>query len=162
MRQQTASHSAEETKQAGRSLARRVQPGDVVLLEGPLGSGKTTFVQGIAEGLGAETLAPSPSFVIVNEYALGSGHEAGGSRPTASVLRHIDLYRLTDSTVDLERIGLQELVADKAAITVIEWADRMPAEALRGGGSASRHLFRVRFRHGQTENERILDVEGDL
>lgn len=146
------SHSGDETRAAGRTLAQRLQSGDVVLLTGPLGSGKTTFAQGIAEGLGAETTATSPSFVIVNEYAIGSGH---------SVLRHIDLYRLSDPAVDVDRIGLTELMNDPSAITVIEWADKMPTGTLPEGGSAPGRTRRVRFRHGQDENERVLDVESN-
>mgnify|MGYP001583795348 CR=1 FL=1 len=146
--------SAEETRAAGRAFSRQLQPGDVVLLEGPLGSGKTLFVQGIAEGLGASIPATSPSFILMQEYTLG------GDR----VLRHLDLYRLRDPRVDLDRLGLPELLMDQAAITVIEWADRLPAEVLparrsfnEGGAKGSRRI-RVRFGHGQRENERTLDV----
>lgn len=169
-------HSADETRAAGKELAARLQPGDVVLLEGPLGSGKTTFVQGIAEGLGAQAPATSPSFVIVNEYAIGGrglgvgSRDAGGElrsrsptpdtlHPTPFVLRHIDLYRLPDPTVDIDRIGFPELLNDPAAVTVVEWADRMPAEAFGEGGSAQRRIFRVRFGHGRSEGERTIDIE---
>lgn len=166
------SRSAEETHTAGRELARRLNPGDLVLLEGPLGSGKTTFIQGIAESLGAAASVTSPSFVLVHEYPVGKRRQAGGRRterdsipspssllPPASVVRHIDLYRLPDPAVDLDRIGLSELLADPAAITVVEWADRMPAGALRGGRSARRRIFRVRFGHGRSEGERTIDIE---
>lgn len=176
-------YSPDETRAAGRAFAKTLKLGDVVLLEGPLGSGKTTFVQGVAEGLGAREAATSPSFVIVNEYTFGSGQQAVGSRdtelttaygplPTTLVLRHIDLYRLPlpraasrglpravsrgDPVIDLDRIGLPELLNDPQAITVIEWADRLPA-GLVGSGA---RVFRVRLHHGQRENERKLDIEG--
>jgi tRNA A37 threonylcarbamoyladenosine biosynthesis protein TsaE len=81
-------------------------------------------------------------------------------------LRHIDLYRLPDPTVDLDRIGRDELVRDPRAITVVEWADRLPPEALAKGGRlppevlrAARRRIRVRLAHGTRESERILDIE---
>lgn len=172
-------HSPEETRAAGQTFARELRPGDIVLLEGPLGSGKTTFVQGIAEGLGASESATSPSFVIVKEYALGNSEQGAGNSttvhsalPTAQALRHIDLYRLDlpravlrgDSAADLERIGLAELLADPAAITVIEWADRMPAEALpvrrsfNEGGAKAGRLLRVHFTHGKKPTERVIET----
>ncbi|TSC72274.1 MAG: UPF0079 ATP-binding protein [Parcubacteria group bacterium Gr01-1014_38] len=137
--------SPAETRAAGQAFARQLQAGDVVLLEGPLGSGKTLFVQGIAEGLGASALVTSPSFVLLQEYPLSAER----------VLRHLDLYRLHDPTVDLDRLGLPELLADPQAITVVEWADRMPVEAL---AKESRRVH-VRFEHGQRENERTLDID---
>lgn len=154
------SRSAEETRAAGRDLARGLTAGDVVLLEGPLGSGKTTFVQGIAEGLGARALATSPSFVIVNEYGLGRRKEAAGV-PSPSALRHIDLYRLPlpraesrgDPTVDLDRIGLPELLNDPEAITVVEWADRLPRTLL-----PSRRRVRVRLLHQASAESRDIEV----
>ncbi len=157
-------HSAEETKAAGRELAARLRPGDLVLLEGPLGSGKTTFVQGIAEGLGAVIPATSPSFVIVNEYSLARSQAHALAR---SVLRHVDLYRLSDPTVDLDRIGLPELLADPSAITVVEWAERLPpsvpAEAQRataGAFATARSIVRVRLDHAGDAEARALTVAG--
>lgn len=166
------SRSAEETRAAGRRVAARVRPGDRVLLTGPLGSGKTTFVQGVAEGLGATVLATSPSFVVVHEYAIGS------RKP--SLLRHIDLYRLPDPAVDVDRVGLPELFSDREAITVIEWAEKLPTGLLAtllsasksetqsakagaagvGGPDAGRSI-RVQFEYGEQEGVRIIHVSGD-
>lgn len=157
--------SAEETTAAGRELAATLRAGDLVLLEGPLGSGKTTFVQGIAQGLGALGPVISPSFVLVNEYHVGNRQQGEGRRlpppdsqlATQKLLRHLDLYRLPDPAVDLDRIGFPELLNDPSAITVIEWADRIPAEAFGGGGPAGR-TFHVRFGHGTTEGERTIEI----
>lgn len=134
--------SAEETRAAGRAFARQLQPGDIVLLEGPLGSGKTLFVQGIAEGFGAALPVTSPSFVLLQEYPLGAGR----------VLRHLDLYRISDPAVDLDRMGLSELLDDPQAITVVEWADRLPKDLLRSDIRA----LRVRIAHGEKDDERII------
>ncbi|TSC64024.1 MAG: UPF0079 ATP-binding protein [Parcubacteria group bacterium Gr01-1014_106] len=137
-------HTPGETRAAGKAFARRLKPGDIVLLEGPLGSGKTTFVQGMAEELGGTVFATSPSFTLLHEYLLaGQG-----------VLRHLDLYRLTDPAVDLDRIGLSELLEDPRAITVIEWADRLP----KGMLSSAVRVARVRITHGKEPAERVIET----
>lgn len=108
-RQATASE--EETSRAGESLAGELRRGDVVLLYGQLGAGKTAFVRGLAGGLGA---APhdvsSPTFTLIQEYA--------GSDTT---LYHVDLYRLEPREVD--DLGLEELISGDD-IVAIEWAER--------------------------------------
>jgi len=87
----------------------------VVCLYGELGSGKTTFVQGVAKGLGIDTRLLSPTFIIVRRYPLKSG---------ISFFYHIDLYR-TKSVSDLEGLGLREIFSDPHAVICIEWAQRL-------------------------------------
>jgi tRNA threonylcarbamoyladenosine biosynthesis protein TsaE len=95
----------------GESLARTLRPGDVVLLYGDLGAGKTAFVRGMARGVGANPDdVTSPTFTIVQEYA--------GSTFT---LYHVDLYRLEPAEID--DLGLEDLVAGEGVVA-IEWADR--------------------------------------
>ena len=103
------SRSVADTYQAGRQLAAMLRPGDVVLLVGELGSGKTALASGIGEGLGIEELVTSPSFVIVKRYD-------GGFTP----LVHADVYRLR-STGEFEDLDL--LSASQDAILVVEWGD---------------------------------------
>ena len=114
-----SSKSEEETIAAGREMARELAAGDVVLLEGQLGAGKTAFARGIAEGLGYDGAAvSSPTFTIVQEYR--------GRIP----MQHVDLYRLSPQEVD--DLGLDEL--GEAAVLVIEWPDRWasrPANAIQ-------------------------------
>jgi tRNA threonylcarbamoyladenosine biosynthesis protein TsaE len=101
----------EETSDAGESLGRRVRPGDVVLLFGDLGAGKTAFVRGLARGVGADPEeVSSPTFTIVQEYA-----------GTSATLYHVDLYRLEPDEID--DLGLEDLVAGEG-IVAIEWAER--------------------------------------
>jgi tRNA threonylcarbamoyladenosine biosynthesis protein TsaE len=101
----------EETTKAGASLGAELQPGDVVLLYGQLGAGKTAFVRGLAAGLGAPPEeVSSPTFTLVQEYA--------GRRVT---LYHVDLYRLDPKEV--QDLGLEELVSGDG-IVAIEWAER--------------------------------------
>jgi tRNA threonylcarbamoyladenosine biosynthesis protein TsaE len=105
-------HSESETSAAGRDLAARLGPGDVVLLHGDLGTGKTAFVRGLAEGLGIDPdEVSSPTFTIIQQYG-------GGRVP----LLHVDLYRLEPKEVD--DLGLDEL--GEGAVVAIEWAERLP------------------------------------
>ena len=109
--QVTDSESATGT--VGEQFARSLKSGDVVLLYGDLGAGKTAFVRGMARGLGANPEdVSSPTFTIVQEY------------PASSVtLYHVDLYRLEPA--EIEDLGLDELVFGDG-IVAIEWADRWP------------------------------------
>jgi tRNA threonylcarbamoyladenosine biosynthesis protein TsaE len=102
--------SPEDTQRLGEELGRQAQPGDVFLLSGELGAGKTCLTQGIAWGLEIEGYATSPSFVIMNQYR--------GRLP----MYHIDLYRLEDidEVIDL---GLDDYLYGNG-VCVVEWADR--------------------------------------
>lgn len=104
------SRSLADTYQAGRQLAGMLRPGDVLLLVGELGSGKTALVSGIAEGLGIEEHVTSPTFVIVKRYDDGF-----------TPLVHADVYRLA-TTGEFEDLDLLSASAD--AILVVEWGDR--------------------------------------
>lgn len=112
------SHSTAQTQRLGAKLGSLVAPGDVILLEGPLGSGKTMLTQGIAEGLGITDYITSPSFTLINEYRL---RDSGGRLP----LYHIDLYRLGDAAKEGVAMGMEEYIYGDG-LCVIEWADRAP------------------------------------
>ena len=112
------STSEEETAAAARTLANDLQAGDVLLLSGTLGAGKTAFVRGLAEGLGIDPLeVSSPTFTLVHEYR--------GGRLT---LYHVDLYRLERAATD--DLGLDELGV-RDGVLAIEWPDRL-THALAG------------------------------
>jgi tRNA threonylcarbamoyladenosine biosynthesis protein TsaE len=106
-------HSSEETVALGRELARQLQPPCVVLLEGALGSGKTTLVKGIVAGLGAadEGDVTSPSFTLVHEY--------GGERR----VYHVDLYRI-EAAEELSTLGLDDLIGQQSVV-LIEWGEKL-------------------------------------
>src|SRR3982751_4403393 len=110
--------SEEETSAAGEDFAARIHAGDVVLLHGDLGAGKTAFVRGLARGIGASADdVSSPTFTIVQEYR---------GRVT---LYHVDLYRL--APVEVAELGLDEMFAGNGVVAV-EWAERWldaPADA---------------------------------
>lgn len=112
------SRSAEQTQRLGARLGTLLQGGDVICLEGPLGSGKTCLTQGIGRGWGAREQLVSPSYVLVREY----------SRPENQVtLFHVDLYRISDPE-EAWGLGVDEFLGSEHAVTVIEWAGR--AESL--------------------------------
>jgi tRNA threonylcarbamoyladenosine biosynthesis protein TsaE len=106
----------EETEAEGERIGRELGPGDLLLLVGPLGAGKTTFVRGLARGIGSDDLVASPTFVLVRNYH--------GRLPLA----HVDLYRL-DHAPELRDLGLDELL-DQGAV-VVEWGDRLEAPNAR-------------------------------
>jgi tRNA threonylcarbamoyladenosine biosynthesis protein TsaE len=111
-----SSGTVAETESLGESLAPLLAPGDVIGLEGPLGSGKTRFVTGLARGLGVGARVRSPSFTLVNEY------------PGSLTLFHLDFYRLAGG--EDVALGLDEML-DRGALAV-EWGDRLP-DAYRAG-----------------------------
>ncbi len=116
-----ASHAEEDTIAAGRALASELRAGDVVLLSGGLGAGKTAFVRGLAAGLGIDpSEVSSPTFTLIQEYRGGR-----------LLLHHIDLYRLSPREVD--DLGLDDLIESGGAVA-IEWPDRWtrpPENAVR-------------------------------
>ena len=128
-----------ETAAAGRALAATLSAGDVVLLYGDLGAGKTAFVKGLAEGLGVPRDAvSSPTFTLIQEYR--------GGRLT---LFHVDLYRLDDPR-EIEDLGLHEITGE--GVMAIEWADKLPR--FLAAGQRGRAM-EVRIEHGEGDERTI-------
>ena len=109
-------NSAEETRQLGEKLAEELRAGDVILLEGPLGAGKSELARGVARGLGVRETVTSPSFTILNAYDSGR-----------VPLYHFDWYRL-ESAEELFEMGIEEYLGGDG-IALVEWPGRCP-EAL--------------------------------
>ncbi len=137
------SRSTEETKHIGKEFAVRLKPGDLVLIRGDLGAGKTTFVQGVVQGLGGVQRASSPSFTIVQEYELPEG-----------LFRHVDLYRLDDPSLDINTLGFPEMLADERAITAVEWSERLDKIWERPG-----RIINVSLAHGSRVEERTITID---
>ena len=108
--------NSNETKILGSEFSKKLKAGDIILLFGQLGSGKTTFVQGVAEGLGVANRIVSPSFVLIRTHSVNQGDIKN--------LNHIDLYRV-EKPQELTNLGLNELINEEGSVTFIEWADRL-------------------------------------
>ena len=105
------SHSAEETRNLGKKLSAHLKAGDVVLLQGDLGAGKSEFARGVARGLGITGAVPSPSFTILNAYDEGS-----------TPLYHFDWYRIEEAQ-EIYDMGMDEQLGGDG-IALIEWSER--------------------------------------
>jgi tRNA threonylcarbamoyladenosine biosynthesis protein TsaE len=123
----SASDGPEATERAGAELAAQLRPGDVVLVSGELGSGKTTFVRGALEALGVTEAVTSPTFVVGVLYD-------GAAGPLA----HLDLYRLAG--LEAEDPGLLDPYFGRDTITFVEWPERAESEELLGGRAIARHV----------------------
>jgi tRNA threonylcarbamoyladenosine biosynthesis protein TsaE len=135
---ESVSRSERETFDLGVRIGGQLSGGEILLLNGSLGAGKTVLVKGIAHALGIdEEDVTSPSFTLVNPHA------------GRLLLYHIDLYRLEEGASAAHAVDLEEILSDEDAVIVIEWADRMgryplPSGVLRvsiaGYGDAPRHI----------------------
>ena len=131
------SNGEDQTSAIGARLAPQLRPGDVILLYGELGAGKTAFVRGLAEALGVSRAdVTSPTFTLIQEY-----------RSPRVTLYHVDLYRLTPA--EAEDLGLDELMA--TGVVAVEWPERWndrPADATE-----------VRIEH-RGEDRRVITISG--
>jgi tRNA threonylcarbamoyladenosine biosynthesis protein TsaE len=138
MSETVTTRSPEETIRLGKSFAARLRPGDVVAILGDLGTGKTRFVMGVCEALGARGHVASPTFTLINEYPASFG----------SVV-HIDMYRI-GSRRELRELGIEEYFDDRH-VCLIEWAetvrDLLPPD-----------YYQVEIAHGADEQERTVRI----
>ncbi|MGH2687146.1 MAG: tRNA (adenosine(37)-N6)-threonylcarbamoyltransferase complex ATPase subunit type 1 TsaE [Actinomycetota bacterium] len=129
--------SVDDTKALAASVAQLARPGDIIVLAGEMGSGKTAFAQGFAQGLGVKDTVTSPTFTLVRDYM--------GRIP----MHHIDVYRL-DHLQEVTELGLAELL-DDGAVTLIEWGDVvlpvLPAD-----------FAEVRLQYGTDDDERHVAI----
>ena len=132
------SHSAEDTQNVGRSLGQMARPGEIYLLTGALGAGKTCLTQGIAWGVGAPGYARSPTFVMVARYA------------GRLIIHHIDLFRV-QSAQEAWDLGLEEYLYD-GGVCVVEWADQaaelFPSESIW-----------INLAYGAGEQDRVITLQ---
>ena len=128
--------SEDETAAVGRRLAGSLGAGDVILLSGDLGAGKTAFVKGVAEGLGiSRDEVSSPTFTLMQEYR--------GGRLT---LYHVDLYRLDDPR-EVDDLGIDEVAA--GGVLAIEWAEKLPGRLTPSDAIA------IRIEHAGADERRV-------
>jgi tRNA threonylcarbamoyladenosine biosynthesis protein TsaE len=131
--------SEEETLDLGRGLGRALKGGELLLLEGDLGYGKTVFARGIATGMGIPSEeVSSPSFTLVHEYR-------GGRLP----LFHLDLYRLDGTDEEIGGLGIEEILA-AGGVVLVEWGEKLPPFLRRGA-------MTIRF-HDVGEGSRRIEI----
>lgn len=123
--------SAKETQEIAQKLARKFANGAVLALTGDLGSGKTTFTQGLARGLGIKEKVISPTFILMRQYLLPKNPKAR--------LFHIDLYRF-ENVRDMESLGLSEIFANPKNVVLIEWAEKL-------GKLLPKNTVKIEFEH---------------
>jgi tRNA threonylcarbamoyladenosine biosynthesis protein TsaE len=135
--------NADETRDLGRIIGAQLKGGEIILLDGPLGAGKTVFVKGLAAGLDVDAEeVTSPSFTLVNPHQ--------GRLP----LFHIDLYRLDQGVAAAYAVDLEELLSDERAVVVIEWGERLGGFPLPAG------VLRVAIK-GDGAEARVISIASD-
>ena len=131
--------SLSDTEKFAQKFAKILKQGDVVLLSGDLGAGKTTFVKYVAKALGVDSVITSPTFTIMNEYE--------GKFP----VYHFDMYRLQNA-YEAEELGLADFLKDKNAVCFVEWAENVPQ-------LFDNNCIKIFISH-QSKNNRKFVVEG--
>lgn len=130
--------SATQTQEAAAVLAELAEGGDVILLAGDLGAGKTTFTQGFGRALGITDPITSPTFTLARQYQ------------GRLMLHHLDVYRF-DSNLEVFDVGLAELIDDRASVTVIEWGDAIRTELPLA-------VLEIELRLGDDDDERHISL----
>jgi len=109
--------SFQETQKLGKELVKNLTPGQIICLSGELGTGKTTFVQGLLKGLKVKGPYTSPTFLIMKKY------ESKVKSPKSKVIYHIDAYRVKEK--DILNLGWEEIITQPDNLIVVEWAKRI-------------------------------------
>ncbi len=137
-------NSPGETQKIAKELAQKYKDGGIFALSGPLGAGKTTFIQGFAQGLGITERLLSPTFVIMRQHEIPKNPEGR--------LYHIDLYRL-DEITEIDSLGLTEIFSNPKNIVFIEWAEKL-------GKLLTQQAIRIDIKI-TSENNREISVDGN-
>lgn len=136
LRLRATTDSVDQTRALAAAVAELAQPGDLLLLVGDLGAGKTAFTQGFGQGLGVEDHITSPTFALVQGY------------DGRLQLNHLDVYRLEEVNEAYD-LGLSELL-DDASVTLIEWGDTITA-------ALPRDYLEVRITFGEGPDDRVIE-----
>lgn len=142
------SNSPEDTARIAAEIATQLRAGDIILYEGDMGAGKTTFTKGLAAALGITDPVTSPTFALVNEYAEGR-----------LPLFHFDLYRI-DSYDDLYAIGFLDYL-DRGGIIAAEWSENIEGLEQELSGDSARAILKIRIEKSG-ESERRIKVSGHI
>ena len=135
------SNSATQTQALGKKLSALLKGGDVIALIGNLGSGKTTFIKGLAQGLGIKDIITSPTFVLMKIYKT--------KNKSIKELVHIDCYRVPG--IELEAIGLGDYLNQPDKVVAIEWAEKLPKKF--------KPKIKLEFKPGSKPTERSVVIK---
>lgn len=148
--------SEKEMDGLAKRVAANLRGGEVLLLQGELGAGKTTFTRALARALGARGRVASPTFVLLRIYPV-SGTEGRKSNARAQALCHIrylvhvDAYRIKNAD-ELKEVGLMDYIGRPDTVVVVEWGEKIKTLLKKGSYSV------IKFEHGKQEGERIIKV----
>jgi len=149
------SHNAEETKKFAGQLAKTFKGGDIIGLHGDLGSGKTSFVQGLAEGLGVKEKVNSPTFILMKIYPvrfeLSRKEPKQKAKSKIKKLIHLDAYRLRNFK-EFQDIGVDEYLNCPDSLVVIEWVEKVAQVKKKP------NYQEIGFAFGKKTNERIITL----
>lgn len=144
MKEEFITNSFEDTQKLGEEFVSKLEPGDILYLYGDLGSGKTTFVKGIASGLGIKSRIISPTFVVLRTHLT--------SNKKIKKIYHLDLYRL-ENKKEVENIALDDLFSDTDTITIIEWPELLSEYQ-------GKNIYKITFSYG-SENTRKINISNE-
>lgn len=156
--------SAAQTIELGKQLAQRLKGGDTILLSGDLGSGKTHFIKGLAQGFGILMTIKSPTYAYVNQYSIGAPLGAPIGAPM--VFHHYDLYRLNAGD-DFSSIGLEESLSNPEAVSAVEWAERLEGQypqrfvSVNLSGTGETRTIRIEFQSPTVLGEASIEAYYD-
>lgn len=138
------SNSLTDTESIGKKIAPMLHGGDLVLLSGDLGAGKTSLVKGIAKAIGIKDTVTSPTFAIMNEYPVQDD-------PSIQTFLHIDTYRLEEAEELLE-IGFEDYLQDEHCLILIEWPDKI--QRILDG----KNFYTITIKQGEANDDRIISL----
>lgn len=135
--------NAGETKELATKLAKKLKGGEVILLFGDLGSGKTTFTRHLVEALKFDDRVQSPTFVVVRNYTKSKGE--------IKKIYHVDLYRLS-SVEEVDELGLHEFISEPGVVSIIEWPELIM-------NKLGKPALEIKFEY-LSESERKINIHG--
>lgn len=155
--------SEKETYTLAKRFANKLRGGDVLLLKGELGAGKTTFVKGLARALKVSAKIKSPTFVLMQVHKVrpnnkktkqlnNNGVVQSFSRSVIKYLVHVDAYRVKGAQA-LKEVGLMEWIGRPDSVVVIEWGEKVKTLSKK-----ARRVWNLSFLHGKSEQERVIKV----
>jgi tRNA threonylcarbamoyladenosine biosynthesis protein TsaE len=136
-------HSPEETQEFAAQLAKKLNGGDLLALEGDLGAGKTTFIQGLAKAFKIENSVTSPTFIGLQVYPVKD-------HPSIKQFCHVDAYRFTSGD-DAYSVGLEDYINQSDTLVAIEWPENL-------FGMQANFTYRLKFKHSD-ETSRQIEIE---